>query len=44
MATFPHHFTVSLTGKPEREVNISCDGFESIASTAPLEFDGQGSR
>lgn len=44
MQDFPHFYQVSASGGPEGEVSLGCEGIESIASAAPVQFGGPGDR
>ncbi len=44
MQAFPHHYTVTASGKPQGEIELTEPRLESIISAAPAEFDGPGDR
>ncbi|MGA7964842.1 MAG: OsmC family protein [Gammaproteobacteria bacterium] len=44
MQNFPHHYKVAAAADPDGEVSLKCEGLETIASVAPVEFDGPGDK
>jgi organic hydroperoxide reductase OsmC/OhrA len=44
MKTFPHHYQVVATGRPDGEVVLSSVGLEALYTAPPVEFDGPGDR
>jgi len=44
MQQFPHHYKVAAAADPDGEISLECEGLETIASVAPVEFDGPGGK
>lgn len=44
MQDFPHLYTVEAAAGPDGEISLACEGLDTIASAAPVEFDGPGGR
>ena len=44
MQDFPHLYKVAAAAGPDGEVCLDCEGLDTIASAAPVEFDGPGGK
>lgn len=44
MQNFPHHYKVSAAANPDGVVSLQSEGLDTIASVAPVEFDGPGGK
>ena len=44
MHPYPHRYAVAATSEPTGDVRLSGDKLPTIASAAPVEFDGPGDR
>jgi len=44
MQPFPHHYAVLANAATDGEVELASAGLASLASAAPVEFDGPGDR
>jgi len=44
MQPFPHHYTVTVSGSAEGDVELTADGVTPLRSATPVEFDGPGGR
>lgn len=44
MQNFPHHYRVSAAANSDGTISLESEGLETIASAAPVEFDGPGDK
>lgn len=42
MQAFPHHYTVSASGRPESPVTLKADNLPELVTAPPLAFGGPG--
>ncbi len=42
MQDFPHHYTVSASGRPESQVTLKADNLPELVTAPPLAFGGPG--